>query len=168
MVRRALIDLLDGHAPFAAMVGAARDGDARFAARTFLHPFVAAGVLGRRPWADVACLVVVPTGEAAESLRGELSHYLPGRRVLDFPARGVWYGPESGVPPRVVGRRVRALAALERADIVVVEAATLMEEVRPGAAAPLAFQVRPADPGELAGVGMAPQLRHQGVIAAPG
>ncbi len=136
-----LTDFLDRSEFFRTLVHEGADADASTVARTFLHPYLVAGVLARKPWRAVSCLVVAPSDEQMEELRHELALYLPDRRVHAFPARGVWYGPEVEVPPRVVGRRCRALAGLAHDDVVVVEAATLMEEVRPGAGDPVTLRV---------------------------
>jgi len=148
-----LIDLLRGYAPFeeavsaATAAGGAPPGGAppaltapasatafEVAAPAFAQPFIIAGLLGRKPWHDRSILVVAPNQEAAADLEHELSLYHPERPVTYLPPRGVWYGSEGEVHPRVAGRRARAVAALHtgllggrRSPVVVVEAATLME-----------------------------------------
>ena len=58
-----------------------------------------------------------------------------------LPRRGVWYGSETGVQPRVAGRRARAVGALSgTAPVVVVEAAALLEGVVPVAAGAVELQ----------------------------
>ncbi|MHB8867309.1 MAG: transcription-repair coupling factor [Thermoleophilia bacterium] len=119
---------------FHELISRAATGPARVETPSFAHDYLAAAVLGHRGWHDVPCLVVTGGQESAEELSREIALYLPRREVLYLPARGVWYGSEGVVPPRVVGRRVRALDALERGGVVVVEASTLLETVLRGAA----------------------------------
>jgi transcription-repair coupling factor (superfamily II helicase) len=120
---------------------AAVAGGPRFVAPSFVHAFLAAGLLARPAWGGVPVLVVTATQAAADEVRRELALYLPDRHVLSLPPRSVWYGPEAEVPPRVAGRRAEALAALRTAAVVVVEATTLMEQAVPGAGEPLALAV---------------------------
>ncbi len=107
---------------------------------TFAHAYITAGVVNRSPWREGPVLVVAATQEAAAELEHELGLYCPGRTVAYLPPRGVWYGSEGEVKPRVAGRRARAVAALLEAPeaglggpVVVVEATTLMEGVVPPA-----------------------------------
>lgn len=109
-------------------------------APSFAHPYLAAGFLTALPWAAAPSLVVAPTQESAEELRRELALYLT-RPVFHLPARGVWYGPEAEVPPRVVGRRQQALEGLRRGSVLVVEATTLMEAAVPGRGGSLLLRV---------------------------
>ncbi|MFH1833932.1 MAG: transcription-repair coupling factor, partial [bacterium] len=81
-------------------------------------------------------MVVASNQEAAAEMEHELGLYCPDRPVVYLPPRGVWYGSEGEVKPRVAGRRARAAAALGPAavadqapPVVVVEATTLMEGV---------------------------------------
>jgi transcription-repair coupling factor (superfamily II helicase) len=127
-----LTDFLSRLQPFRDALAVTEAGDVLFRAPSFVHPFLAAGLLARPPWRERPCLVVAPHQDGAESLRRELALYLPDRRVLHLPARGVWYGPEGEVPPRVAARRGQALAALSDPAVVVVEATTLMEGALPG------------------------------------
>ncbi|MHB1345061.1 MAG: CarD family transcriptional regulator, partial [Thermoleophilia bacterium] len=120
---------------FHELIARAATGSARVETPSFAHDYLAAAILSHRSWHDVPCLVVAGGQESAEELSREIALYLPRREVLYLPARGVWYGSEGVVPPRVVGRRVRALDALERGAVVVVEASTLLETVLRGAAA---------------------------------
>ena len=138
-----LTDFLRGYAPFeefleraTAPVGA--PAEARLAAPSFVHPFLTAAIAGRRPWSEDALVVVAANQEAALELEHELALYRPDRPVVYLPPRGVWYGSEGEVQPRVAGRRARAVAALAAAPrtgheqappVVVVEATTLMEGV---------------------------------------
>ncbi len=119
----------------------ALDSGGRLAAPTFVHPFLAGGVLAEPEWSRAPSLVVAPDQDTAEELFRELTLYLPQRSVLRLPGRGVWYGPEAEVPARVAARRSRALEALAGPNVVVVEAATLMEAALPGARAPLTLGV---------------------------
>ncbi len=80
--------------------------------------------------------MVTPSQEAALEMEHELGLYCAERPVVYLPPRGVWYGSEGEVKPRVAGRRARAVGALSREvaseqgyPVLVVEAATLMEGV---------------------------------------
>ena len=55
------------------------------------------------PGARASTLVVASSQEAAEDFEHELSLYCPERPVVYLPPRGVWYGSEGEVKPRVVG-----------------------------------------------------------------
>jgi transcription-repair coupling factor (superfamily II helicase) len=103
-----------------------------------VHAFVTAGLLERRPWNGQGVLLVAPGQEAALELEHELGLFCPDRPVVYLPPRGVWYGSEGEVKPRVAGRRARAVGALDPGvvaenghPVLVVEAATLMEAVVP-------------------------------------
>jgi len=103
---------------------------------SFAHAYLIAGFLQHEPWDRSATLIVAPNQDAAADLEHELGLYCPDRPVVYLPPRGVWYGSEGEVKPRVAGRRARAVAALDRtviaergAPVVVVEATTLMEGV---------------------------------------
>jgi transcription-repair coupling factor (superfamily II helicase) len=138
-----LTDFLRGYAPFEEFLeSAAAPGgpqvEARLAAPSFVHPFLTAAIAGRRPWHEGVLLVVVANQEAALEIEHELALYRPDRPVVYLPPRGVWYGSEGEVQPRVAGRRARAVAALAAAPqtarsqaqpVVVVEATTLLEGV---------------------------------------
>ncbi|MCZ7662335.1 MAG: hypothetical protein M5U22_05065 [Thermoleophilia bacterium] len=130
-----LTDFLGGLEPFRLALEQGTRGSARVTAPSFAHPYLAAGFLTALPWAAAPSLVVAPTQESAEELRRELALYLT-RPVFHLPARGVWYGPEAEVPPRVVGRRQQALEGLRRGSVLVVEATTLMEAAVPGRGGP--------------------------------
>jgi len=88
-----------------------------------------AGVLASPPWESGGVLVVAANPDAAEDLARELKLFLPARRIFHLPPRGIWYGPEGEVPPRVAGRRARAIEGLASGAVVVVEPGTLMEAV---------------------------------------
>ncbi len=103
----------------------------RLRAPTFVHPYLAAALADSDHWAGHPCLIVAPSLRAAEELARELRAFLPGREVHHLPARGVWYGSQAPVAPRVAGRRVEAVAGLHRGAAVVVEVATLMEALLP-------------------------------------
>ncbi len=75
-------------------------------------------------------LVVAPDGEAATRLAGDLAFYLR-RNVPVLPARGVFYWADIAPAPHVVGERQEALSALAAGDIVVAEAAVLLERFLP-------------------------------------
>ena len=167
-----LTDFLSGYEPFdLVLAGAERLLTARGAPSgdgvmeptldvtvpAFAHPFIAAGLLLGRGWRARPALIVAPNQEAAEELEHELSLYCPERPVTYLPPRGVWYGSEGEVKPRVAGRRARAVAALVGEPrgqqprgrqphgigppVTVVEATTLMEGVVPSAAEPLLVTV---------------------------
>ena len=108
---------------------------------SFAHAYVTATVLAEKGWRDLPCLIVAGGQEVAEDLARELRLYLPHREVHFLPARGVWYGSEGVVPPRVVGRRAQALGSLRDDAVVVVEGSTLMEKVLPGAGSSFVLQV---------------------------
>ncbi len=101
-----------------------------------IHAYLAAGLLHHRPWSDNTVLVIAPSQDAALEIEHELGLYCPERPVVYLPPRGVWYGSEGEVKPRVAGRRARAVGALspevareQGQPVLVVEAATLMEGV---------------------------------------
>jgi transcription-repair coupling factor (superfamily II helicase) len=124
-----LIDLLGGYPPFEEIVAGAASG-LEVGVPTFAQAFVLAGLLEREPWRERPVLVVVPDQDAGSDLEHDLSRYCPERLVLALPPRGVWYGSEAEVKPRVAGRRARAMDALTSGPAVVVcEASTLMEGV---------------------------------------
>jgi transcription-repair coupling factor (superfamily II helicase) len=132
-----LTDFLRGYAPFEQLVRQALAGGtgAQAGVPSFAQPFILGGLLQREPWKDRTVLVVAPTQEATADLEHDLTRFCPGRRVLQLPPRGVWYGSEADVQPRVAGRRARAVDALSGASdtqgppVVVVEASTLTEGV---------------------------------------
>jgi transcription-repair coupling factor (superfamily II helicase) len=145
-----LTDFLRGYEPFERLVSqvAFGAGSHRAALRTagvpsFVQAFALAGLMQRGPWSEHPVLVVAPTQEVASDLEHDLARYCPERRVLLLPPRGVWYGSEAGVKPRVAGRRARAVGALRGlsdlpgSPVVVVEAATLLEGVVPPVARPV-------------------------------
>ncbi|MCE5253782.1 MAG: transcription-repair coupling factor [Actinomycetia bacterium] len=164
-----LTDFLRGYAPFeqivaaaggaavpgvapgaagAAVAGAPGPGRVEAAVPTFAQAYVIAGLLQRSPWRERPIVVVAPAQEAAGDLEHELGLYCPERPVTYLPPRGVWYGSEGEVKPRVAGRRARAVAALRSGPVagrgpavVVVEATTLMEGVVPPAIAPVTISV---------------------------
>ena len=139
-----LVDLLRGLPAFEEAVAAATGGSAEVAAPSFVHAYLSAALLERRPWSGSAVLLVAPDQDTAEELEHELTLYCPDRAVVYLPPRGVWHGSEGEVKPRVAGRRARALWELERPDgagdgtadqaerggaVVIVEATTLLEGV---------------------------------------
>ena len=154
-----LTDFLRGYPPFEEALGESTRQNVELAAPTFLHPFLSAGFLLRPPWNQGVTLVVAAIQEQAEEMERELSLFSPARPVLYLPPRGVWYGSEGEVKPRVAGRRARALSALVGAvggdsgpgggagpnasgnPVLVLEATTLMEDVVPPAAGPIAIKV---------------------------
>ncbi|MBN1629849.1 MAG: hypothetical protein JW990_08795, partial [Thermoleophilia bacterium] len=148
-----LTDFLRGYAPFEEIVtranatGAAEAGatavgaGVEVAAPTFVHAFLTAALLERRPWRDRTVLAVAANQEAASDLEHELTLYCPGRTVVYLPPRGVWYGSEGEVHAPVAGRRARAVHALRQGSpVLVVEATTLMEGVIPPPASPLTIE----------------------------
>jgi len=163
-----LTDFLGGHPAFRAVAQAAAAGDRqsvdgtpaaadlRMSAPSFIHAYALAAFMGQSPWTGRPALVIAPNQEAAEELEHELKLYSPERPVTYLPPRGVWYGSEGEVKPRVAGRRSRAVAVLqeetgpgEAPPVVVIEATTLMEGVLPPAAQPLTLAVgqqRPFEP----------------------
>jgi transcription-repair coupling factor (superfamily II helicase) len=140
-----LTDFLRGYAPFEQLARQALAGGAGAQAGvpTFAQSFILGGLLQREPWKDRTVLVVAPNQEVAADLEHDLTRYCPGRLVLQLPPRGVWYGSEADVQPRVAGRRARAVDALCGASdaqgrpVVVVEAATLTEGVVTALARPV-------------------------------
>ena len=149
-----LTNLLRGYAPLEEVVAAAAAAAAatpapflEVAVPTFAQAYVIAGLLDRLPWQGRPILVVAPNQEAAAGLEHELTLYCPDRSVTYLPPRGVWYGSEGEVQPRVAGRRARAVAALDTgllggrpAPVVVVEAAALMEGAVVPASPPLTLR----------------------------
>ena len=159
-----LTDFLRGYGPFEQALEESAGRNVELAAPTFLHPYLTAGFLSRAPWSDAMTLVVAATQEQAEEMERELRLFLPARPVFYLPPRGVWYGSEGEVKPRVAGRRARALAALLGAGgsskhfadparvagnapaagakpVLVLEATTLLEDVVPPTSRPLAINV---------------------------
>ncbi len=124
-----LVDFLGEVPGYKAFLEAAAGSPGRLLAPSFAHPVLAAGALASPPWEIGSVLVVAANPDAAEDLARELTLFLPARRVLHLPPRGVWYGPEGEVPPRVAGRRARAIEGLASGAVVVVEPGTLMEAV---------------------------------------
>ena len=152
-----LTDFLRGYPPFEEFLeraGTASGAEARLSAPSFVHAYLTAALAGRRPWHDSVLLVVAANQDAAMELEHELALYLPERPVVYLPPRGVWYGSEGDVQPRVAGRRSRAVTALAAAagdatwaaaadgpepPVVIVEATTLVEGVIPPARPPLSL-----------------------------
>jgi transcription-repair coupling factor (superfamily II helicase) len=151
-----LTDFLRGYGPFETLASqaAARTPGTRVGVPTFAQAFVLGGLLQRDPCGVHPVLVVAPTQEAAVDLEHDLARYCPERPVLLLPPRGVWYGSEASVKPRVAGRRARALDALTESPaggsssqtgaggfqgppVVVLEAATLLEGVVPSVVRPV-------------------------------
>ncbi len=133
--------------PFEDVASRAAFGRAEVTAPSFIHPFLIAGILGRAPWKTSLVVVIAPDQDAAGELEHELALYCPDRAVVYLPPRGVWFGSEGEVKPRVAARRARALAAVEAggavdgsAPVLVIEASTLLEGVVPPLGAPLAIQ----------------------------
>ncbi|MBU2600600.1 MAG: transcription-repair coupling factor [Actinobacteria bacterium] len=126
---------------FKALLERASSEPAAVEAPSFVHEYVAATVLAAPAWRGDTCLVVTGGQDLAEEAARELSLHLPRHRVLLLPSRGVWYGSEGVVPPRVVGNRSLALGALAGPTVVVAEAATLMERALPPVAPPLVMKV---------------------------
>ena len=135
-----LIDFLNGYPPFERLLTKATTVatamTAEVACPSHIHAYLAAGLLHHDPWSASVILVITPSQEAALEMEHELGLYCPERPVVYLPPRGVWYGSEGEVKPRVVGRRARAVGALtpvvareQGQAIVVVEAASLMEGV---------------------------------------
>lgn len=133
--------------PFEDVVTRGASGRVEVAAPSFVHPFLIAGLLGRQPWKTVPVVVIAPDQDLAGELEHELALYCPDRAVVYLPPRGVWFGSEGDVKPRVAARRARALAELEAgrtgsgpAPVLVVEASTLLEGVVLPMGAPLTIQ----------------------------
>ncbi|MCX8033184.1 MAG: transcription-repair coupling factor [Thermoleophilia bacterium] len=102
----------------------------------FIQAYVIGGLLSLPAWRTRPALIVAPDQDLALGLEHELALYLDGRDVVYLPPRGVWYGSETSVQPRVAGRRARALEALQAqaegrgaATVLVLEASTLLEGV---------------------------------------
>jgi len=143
-----LTDRLRGYEPLEAALGlvGAGAGGVEIAAPTFTHAYITAGLLARPPFTDCTVLVVAADQDAAGEMEHELRLYCAERPVVYLPPRGVWYGSEGSVKPRVAGRRARAVGALAPAviaergpAILVVEATTLMEGVVAPMGAPLSI-----------------------------
>ncbi len=128
-----LTDFLREYLPFAQLVGAeSGSGQQQLAVPSFVHAYLVAALVEERPWRDSVVLVVAAQQEAALELEHELSLYCPGHTVCYLPPRGVWYGSEGEVKPRVAGRRARAVETIragKERSVVIVEAATLLEGV---------------------------------------
>ena len=115
-----LIDYLGGYPPFERVIAqaapslaqAAPSLEIEVACPSHVHAYVAAGLLHRQPWSRSVAVVIAPSQEAALEMEHELGLYCAERPVVYLPPRGVWYGSEGEVKPRVAGRRARAVGAL--------------------------------------------------------
>lgn len=154
-----LTGLLRGYAPLETLADQAAEGLARLqiAVPNFTQAFILGGLLEHKTFRRRPVLAIAPDQEAAAHLEHDLAQYCADRRVLLLPPRGVWYGSEAEVQPRVAGRRARAVEALVSADghqvvksgtagearppVVVTAAATLMEGVMAAVTAPLELGV---------------------------
>lgn len=137
-----LTGFIHGLPVFEEALAASGSETAQVVVPSFAHAYLTAAFLSRRPWSEGPVLVIAPDQDAAEELEHELGLYLPERRVVYLPPRGVWHGSEGEVKPRVAGRRARALAALEGlAPVLIVEAATMLEAVIEPLADPLTVGV---------------------------
>ncbi len=145
-----LTDLLRGHAALESVADRLREGEARVevGAPTFVQAFALAGLLQCEPFCTRPVMIVAPDQDFAAYLEHDVSRYCQGRPVLFLPPRGVWYGSEVAVQPRVAGRRARALNALmesgaetQSPPVIVVEAATLTEGVVPPTRPPVTLSV---------------------------
>ncbi len=144
-----LTRLVHGLAEFEEALTGSLQGRSHLVVPSFVHAYLTAALLERRPWSDSAALVVAPDQDTAEELEHELALYLPERPVVYLPPRGVWHGSEAEVKPRVAGRRARALWALAQGatdckgaclPVLVVEATTLLEAVIEPQADPLTIR----------------------------
>jgi transcription-repair coupling factor (superfamily II helicase) len=142
-----LTAFLRGLAPFEDVAVRAASGRVEVVAPSFVHPFLIAGLLGREPWKTTPVVVIAPDQDFAGELEHELALYCPDRTVVYLPPRGVWFGSEGDVKPRVAARRARALAELEAgrtgsglAPVLVIEASTLLEGVVPPLGGPLTIE----------------------------
>ena len=142
-----LIAFLRDLGPFEDVAARAVRGRAEVVAPSFIHPFLIAGLLCREPWKTAPVVVIAPDQDTAAEFEHEIALYCPDRPVVYLPPRGVWFGSEGEVKPRVAARRARALAELEGgragngpAPVLVVEASTLLEGVVPPLGGPLTIQ----------------------------
>ncbi|MGI5939873.1 MAG: transcription-repair coupling factor [Thermoleophilia bacterium] len=139
-----LVEFLRGLPSFEEAVSAASEGTVELVAPSFIHAYLSAAFLERRPWRECPLLVVAPDQDTADEFEHELGLYCPERPVVYLPPRGVWHGSEGKVNPRVAGRRARALhelthgrdfgrsqdaERLQGLPVLVVEATTLLEGV---------------------------------------
>jgi len=136
-----LTDFLLDYPPFLRLAGELEAADStgneiRAVVPGFVQVFVVAGLLSLPAWQARPALIVTPDQDLALGIEHELGLYLERRTVAYLPPRGVWYGSETSVQPRVAGRRARALEALRRdeearssAAVLVLEASTLLEGV---------------------------------------
>jgi len=117
-----LLDYVLDNEETAAALGRLRRGTGLYAP-SFMAPYAAAAVTTARP---DAWLAVAADGEAARRLAGDLGVFLD-RDVPVLPARGVPWGGDLAPAVHVCGERQRALAALERGELAVLEVAALLE-----------------------------------------
>jgi len=145
-----LIELAEGFEPVERLVGRILTGDPRVEAGvpTFTQAFVVAALLEREPFCSHTVMLVAADQDSAFGLANDVSHYSGERSVMLLPPRGVWYGSEAAVQPRVAGRRSRALNALTAGDtesgpppVIVLAAATLTEGVALSNASPVTLSV---------------------------
>jgi transcription-repair coupling factor (superfamily II helicase) len=129
-----LADLADSLGRLDAYASAERrvraDEDVTLAAPGVIRPLLVAALFRERP---VPTLVVVSGEEAAERLGRQLRSFLPRDVVLGYPARDVLPWDRHASDVESVGRRARALHALERGTpaLVVASARSLLRAVPP-------------------------------------
>ncbi|GAB4243865.1 MAG: transcription-repair coupling factor [Thermoleophilia bacterium] len=144
-----LVDVLLKSEEFRKFLREIRAGEAAVVSPSFVHAYVSAALLSAPPWRERPVLVVTPSSETAEELVREVSLFLPGRNVYHLPPRGVWWGGEAPVPPRVAGRRAQALAAFNaESPVVVAAASTLLEATAVDSRPAVALTVGTAYPFE--------------------
>jgi transcription-repair coupling factor (superfamily II helicase) len=86
--------------------------DADFSVTTGLRVPLAAALLGTRPAAKQAMLVVTATGRESESLRAALGSIDPTAEVVEFPAWETLPHERLSPSPEIVGKRLAALRRL--------------------------------------------------------
>lgn len=104
-------------------------GDVTLAAGSLVRPLVTAQVFARQPRST---LVVIPGEEAAERFARQLGAYLPHDAVISFRDRRDMPWDRTRPDFAIVGRRARALYALDRGrPVVVVASARALLRVLP-------------------------------------
>lgn len=138
--------------------------DVTLAVGSIARPAVAAAVFSARPR---PMLVIVPGDDAAERFARQLGAYLPHEQVLVFPARRdmPWERAAADVSP--VGRRARALYALDhgRQVVVVASSRSLLRALPPEGSH--VFEPLVLEPGGMLDLAeTAAQLERMGYVRA--
>src|SRR6187200_2241813 len=124
-----------------------------------------------------ALVVLLPEDADARDAAEAARWLLGAERVALFPSRGVHWGSGLEPPPHLVGERARALAVLERGELVCVSALALAEKMPPAQERPAPVEVaRGEEPGletlaerlALAGYERVERVEERGQFAVRG